>query len=89
MGATHDYSSCNGDGTFAAPVNYPAGLVPGDAEVGDFNGDGKLDLRVAVRRGNRDGTFGPPTTYPVGLDPWWVTASDVLNNGRVDLLVAN
>ncbi len=41
----------NGDGTFAAPVKYVASIVPGVvanyAEVGDFNGDGNLDVAVA------------------------------------------
>ena len=37
----------NGDGTFQAAVNYPAGTNPTSVTVGDFNGDGKLDLAVA------------------------------------------
>ena len=37
----------NGDGTFHAPVTYPSGGVsPKSVGIGDFNGDGKLDLGV-------------------------------------------
>jgi hypothetical protein len=39
-----------GDGTFAAAIDLPAGgRGVHSAEVGDFNGDGKLDLVTANR----------------------------------------
>jgi hypothetical protein len=37
----------NGDGTFAAAMNLPAGNVPEFAGVGDFNGDGLSDIAEA------------------------------------------
>ncbi len=39
----------NGDGTFRPPVDYSTGLdtTPDAIAVGDFNGDGRLDLAVA------------------------------------------
>ena len=36
----------NGDGTFAAKVDYPAGTGPLAVAAADLNGDGKPDLAV-------------------------------------------
>src|SRR4029077_9348371 len=38
----------NGDGTFQPSLNFPAGPVAymGEPVIGDFNGDGKLDVAV-------------------------------------------
>ncbi|MGA2886971.1 MAG: VCBS repeat-containing protein [Terracidiphilus sp.] len=58
----------NGNGTFAAPVEYPLPLYTGEPNciaAADYNNDGKIDLAVpledtneiAVYLGNGDGTF--------------------------------
>ncbi len=39
----------NGDGSFQAARNFPAGTFPQSVAVGDFNGDGLQDLAVAIR----------------------------------------
>ena len=60
-----------GDGTFAAPVDYPADYAPHGVVLVDLSEDGHLDMvvsyrlgipstRIAVYLGNGDGTFGVP-----------------------------
>jgi hypothetical protein len=102
--ATTCYVSCatgvsillgNGDGTFQAHVDYPAGSDAFSTAVGDFNGDGKLDLAVAnygslsvsVLLGNGDGTFQPHVDYSTVGQPAWVAVGDFNRDGRVDLAV--
>jgi len=65
--------------------------------VGDFNGDGALDVaaitvystnHLAIMIGNGDGTFGKPTYYTVGSEPPnSVAVADLRNNGKLDLVI--
>ena len=93
-----------GDGTFEAPS--PTGALvdptqqqdPSAIAVGDFNGDGNLDVAVAlagtdsvsISLGNGDGTFQPATTIglPAGGAPDAIVAGD-FGNGHTDLAVAD
>jgi hypothetical protein len=90
----------NGDGTFRAPVSYPAGDEPFSVAVGDFNLDGKLDLIVAdvgassgntvnLLLGNGDGTFQAAAPYTVGTGASSVAVADLNSDGLLDVAVAN
>ena len=60
----------NGDGTFKSPVAYATGDPDASAvAVGDFNGDGKLDLAVANANCVLSNPLGAPTcsTGSVGV----------------------
>ena len=51
----------NGNGTFRNPAAFLAGVNPQSVAVGDFNGDGNLDLAVAdnaLTAGFNDNTWG-------------------------------
>jgi hypothetical protein len=84
-----DYPSVllgNGDGTFQVAENYAGG----GAVVGDFNGDGSLDLAVGDTllpgNGNDAGTYGP-----AALGNWFTTpvaVGDFNGDGRWDMAMA-
>ncbi len=88
-----------GDGSFQEmPVTYPTGAVPISIAVGDFNGDGKLDIATAnsnagsisILLGNGDGTFQPHVDYQVGtFFTEGIATGDFNHDGKLDLVTAN
>lgn len=105
---TYDSGDCpyvsiflgNGDGTFqTSPINTTPSYSPTGTGIGDFNGDGKLDLaigqqfgtisQVEIMLGNGDGTFSAGAIYNVNSSPESVAVADFLGNGKLDLAVAS
>jgi hypothetical protein len=87
----------NGDGTFSPRSVYSVDLDPTGVVVGDFNGDGNLDLAVScfssndafVLFGNGKGAFGLGVRYEAGVLPAGIAAGDFTGNGKTDLVTAD
>jgi len=82
----------NGDGTFTAmAATLPTDTFTRSIVVGDFNGDGKLDLAFgnnganAVFLGNGDGTFNQAPGSPVAGGGVSLVAGDFNHDGKLDL----
>ncbi len=87
-----------GDGTFQTPVSYPADAGSGDGSfltLGDFNGDGKLDviasgISLVEFLGNGDGTLQQAVDYyrsSCGYPYFQVAGGDFNGDGRPDVAV--
>jgi hypothetical protein len=84
----------NGDGTFRPSVQYLTATSPEFVIIGDFNGDGRLDLAVStfffvsVLLGNGDGTFQSHQDYGVSsVQNRGLATGDFNQDGKLDLAV--
>jgi hypothetical protein len=72
---------------------FPVHGRPLELTLGDFDGDGDLDIATAntvtnditVLLNSGTGSFSPGTNYPFGEFPYGLTAADVDGDGDVDL----
>src|ERR1051325_11046427 len=92
-----------GGGLFGPPTSFPTGPGPAGITVGDFNGDGKLDLavtafgppgQVSCLLGHGDGTFDAFKRTDTDLDtqqstPVSIVAADLDGQDGDDLAVVN
>jgi len=95
-----------GNGAFNQAPLPPTGYVNTAymPAVGDFNGDGNLDLAVTgagvtgpqdneltVLLGNGDGTFTAAnnSTFATGAGPQAIAVADLNGDGKLDLIIAN
>jgi hypothetical protein len=90
-----------GDGTsFDPPVLYPIGKYedPSSLILGDFNGDGNLDIAVTtlnshavhVMLGHGDGTFSRPRSFfASSTGAGSIVTADFNGDGRLDLAVTS
>ena len=86
----------NGNGTFAAKLDYVTGSSPSGVTHADFNGDGRDDIATSNRSGtasvllnNGNGTFAAKVDYPAGSSPESITSADFNGDGKNDIAVAS
>jgi len=88
----------DGNGKFTRKASYQVGSQAGFATVGDFDGDGKVDVAetdqgdgsegvLRVFRGAGNGTLLKPTVYKIPHTPGAIAASDLNGDKHTDLAI--
>jgi hypothetical protein len=88
----------NGNGTFKAARAYPVPAGVDDVALGDFNGDGKLDVAVtnsgtddmvSILPGSGSGTLKAAVVFGTNFGPSGIAAADFNGDGKMDLVTAD
>ena len=95
----------DGQGGFTAPLQFNLGNFPSDLTLADFNGDGKLDLALAITRqepspsplrsniavlfGDGAGGFGSPANFAAERSASRIIAADLNGDSLPDIITAN
>ncbi len=91
-------AQCSPNDIFGDPVQtIIAGLLPMGVAIGEYSGDGVLDIAVAnsgsgtfvAYRGVGDGTFGQRITLGSGAFPTNLIFADITGDGLDDLITVN
>jgi hypothetical protein len=90
-------SSAATGSAYNAHTDYATGTMPQDVDLGDVNGDGRLDIVTANQGTNNasvllatgPGTFGPKTDFATGTGTASTALADVNGDGRLDLAAMN
>ncbi len=86
----------NGDGTFHTGGTYPVGETPYPVVLGDFTGNGILDILtgnvgsndLSMLLGRGDGTFLPAIELPSDPQSYDLAVGDFTGNGKLDIAAA-
>jgi len=78
-------------GAFGAEQALPSGMSGGGLDIGDFNGDGRIDVAATNTSGavqillNQGTSFTAGATYLAGTSASTIVARDFNSDGKVDL----